>query len=330
MHTLFGLRYQDTIQSIFEKRKQRTFGLVRSSGALAAPYPYVLYSDLYEHRQFIRGVAQASFSGLLWTPEVRDASGGPEELVRRLQAVAFSPLAMVNAWYLKHPPWKQVNRAANNAGQFAAHWEQAEAQCRAVIELRMRFIPYLHAAFVRYQREGLPPFRALLMDYPDDPQLANLDDQYLMGDSVLVAPIVVASRPRGAAPVPTPATSARAVYLPPGEWHDFWTGEKHGGQRWINVTVPLERIPLFVKTGTILPLAQPTPHTDDPASWKLTAQIYGDGTTAARLFEDDGSYAPALSEVRLEWDAAAKTGKLVRSGAAGNVQYSVGEWKSIP
>jgi len=49
MHCLFGLRYQDAIQSVFEKRQTRTYGLVRSSGALAAPYPYVLYSDLYDH-----------------------------------------------------------------------------------------------------------------------------------------------------------------------------------------------------------------------------------------------------------------------------------------
>jgi alpha-D-xyloside xylohydrolase len=71
MHSLFGLRYQDTIQGIFEKRNQRTYGLVRSSHALAAPYPYVLYSDLYDHATSIRSVAHAGFSGLLWTPEVR-------------------------------------------------------------------------------------------------------------------------------------------------------------------------------------------------------------------------------------------------------------------
>jgi alpha-D-xyloside xylohydrolase len=65
MHSLFGLRYQDTIQGIFDKRQQRTYGLVRSSHALAAPYPYVLYSDLYNHREFIRALVNAGFSGLL-------------------------------------------------------------------------------------------------------------------------------------------------------------------------------------------------------------------------------------------------------------------------
>lgn len=329
MHTLFGLRYQDTIQQVFEKRRQRTYGLVRSSGALAAPYPYVLYSDLYDHRQFVHGVAQAGFSGLLWTPEVRDAGGGPDELVRRLQAVAFSPLAMINAWYLKNPPWKQVNRGENNAGRLADGWEAAEAQCRAVIEWRMRFIPYLQAAFVRYQREGLPPFRALVMDYPDDPEVHSLSDQYLMGDSLLVAPVIVGPR-RGPGPAPgvgAHGEARRSVYLPEGDWYDFWTGEKLAGKRRINVVVPLERIPLYVKAGTVLPLAVPTLHTDDPASWQLEVRVFGDGSQPARLYEDDGSFEPALPEVRLVWNARTATGLLVREGDG---RYSVKTWQQQP
>lgn len=331
MHMLFGLRYQDAIQSIFEKRQQRTFGLVRSSGALAAPYPYVLYSDLYDHRQFVHAVAQAGFSGLLWTPEVRDSSGGPAELVRRLQAVAFSPLAMINAWYLKNPPWKQVNRAANNANQFAADWEKTEAQCRAVVELRMQFIPYLHAAFVRYHQEGLPPFRALVMDYPEDRETHAIDDEYLMGDNLLVAPIIVPTGPKNR-PADAPPTmgneSRRSVYLPAGDWYNFWTGERLAGKRRVDVTVSLDRIPLFVKAGAILPLAKPTLHTDDPASWELTARVYGDGALGARLADDDGKMTPTLSEVALTWDRT--SGRVTLRSAHGNSRYSVTATELVP
>jgi alpha-D-xyloside xylohydrolase len=70
MHAIFGLKYQLTIWQQFQKRKMPTYNLVRSSGALAAPYPFVLYSDLYDHRQFVRGVVNCGFSGLLWCPEV--------------------------------------------------------------------------------------------------------------------------------------------------------------------------------------------------------------------------------------------------------------------
>src|SRR5207244_4842647 len=101
MHALFGLRYQHALLEQFNKRNRPTYGLVRSSGALAAPYPFVLYSDLYDHRQFIRGLVTSSFSGLLWCPEVRDAKT-PGDLIRRLQSVVFSPLAMINAWSIKN------------------------------------------------------------------------------------------------------------------------------------------------------------------------------------------------------------------------------------
>jgi alpha-D-xyloside xylohydrolase len=312
MHCLFGERYQDAMQGVFEKRKQRTYGLVRSSGSLAAPYPYVLYSDLYDHKEFIRGVANAGFSGLLWTPELRDGASS-EDLIRRLQSVALSPLALINAWYIKNPPWKQVNRAANNAGQFSPGWEDVEAKCRSVMELRMRLIPYIHAAFVRYHRDGLPPFRALVMDFPGDPKTWVVDDQFLIGESLLVAP-AFAGEP------------SRNVYLPEGEWFDFWSGKRIGGKQQIHLEVPLDQIPIFVKSGSLLPLAEPTLHTDDPASWRLTVHVYGEKPVATKLYEDDGSWSPALTEVQLTWDAERKSGSMARTGSG---RYEVGKWLPI-
>ena len=324
MHSLFGLQYQNTIQQAFESHRQRTYGLVRSSGALAAPSTYVLYSDLYNHAQFIHAVPQAGFCGLLWAPEVREAAN-PAELIRRLQSAVFSPLTMINAWYLKNPPWKQVNRAENNDGHFAPDADHTAALCRAMIELRMRFIPYLHAAFVRYHQEGLPPLRALVMDYPDDPAARTVDDEYLMGDSLLVAPVPV----NESAPA-TDAAVPRAVYLPAGEWQDFWTGQHYAGGQRINISVPLDRVPVYVKAGTILPLAQSTLSTEDADSWHLTALVFGDGSRPATVFEDDGAWEPQLNPVCLEWDAAAQSGRLVRTGTARADAYSVTEWKTMP
>jgi alpha-D-xyloside xylohydrolase len=288
MHCLFGERYQDTIQSVFEKRKQRTYGLVRSSGALAAPYPYALYSDLYDHREFIRGMANAGFSGLLWTPELRDARSA-EDLLRRLQSVVLSPLALINAWYIKNPPWKQLEREANNRDNLLPDWESLEAKCREVMNLRMRLIPYLHAAFVRYQREGLPPFRALVMDWPDDPATWPIDDQWMAGDSILVAPLVAGQ-------------ASRQVYLPAGDWFDFWSGKRHAGKQKVQVSPPVEQLPLFVKANTLLPLAEASGNTEDAASWRIRVRMYGDRPAPFTLYEDDGSGAPALTEVRLTAD----------------------------
>ncbi|MBZ5617176.1 MAG: glycoside hydrolase [Acidobacteriia bacterium] len=315
MHCLFGQRYQDALQSVFEKRQTRTYGLVRSSGALAAPYPYVLYSDLYDHKEFIRGLANTGFSGLLWTPELRNAAN-PEDLIRRLQSVALSPMALINAWYIKSPPWKQVERNANNADRFDPNWEELEAQCRAVMEMRMRFVPYLHAAFVRYQREGMPPYRGVVMDYHDDPQTWPVDNQFLMGESLMVAPAFAGE-------------SGRSVYLPAGDWFDFWSGRRLTGKQRIQIKPPLEQIPIFVKAGTILPLAQPTLHTDDPASWRLTVQVYGETPSAVTLYEDDGSWNPSLAEVALAWNSERRSGSLRRSGGGSGPRYEVAEWKQI-
>ena len=315
MHSLIGLRYQDTILSIFNQKKERTYGLVRSSGALASPYPFVLYSDLYTHKSFIHGVAQSGFSGLLWTPEVRHALSN-EDLIRRLQTVVFSPLAMINAWYLKNAPWKQIDRKANNEDRFADNWEKLEAQCREIIELRMKLIPYIHAAFVRYKQQGLPPFRALVLDYPSDPAVRNISNQFLVGENMLVAPVVEGE-------------SKRKIYLPEGDWYDLWTSQKHKGKTEITFDVPLEQIPVFIKSGTILPLAQPTLHTDDPDSFKLTALVFGENTIPAVLFEEDGSLDPEIKEVRLVWDNKTQKGHVVREGKSSSQQYSVINWKYI-
>lgn len=187
MHSMFGLRYQDALLEAAEKAGIDTYGLVRNSGSFAAPYPFVLYSDLYDHRTFINSVAQASFSGLLWGPEVREAAN-PEDLLLRMQTTVLSPLAMVNAWYLKHQPWKQVDRELNNAGEFMPGWEALEAKCRNLAGLREKLIPEIKEAFEVYARTGIPPFRALVIDWPDDPAVADINGQYLIGDNLMAAP----------------------------------------------------------------------------------------------------------------------------------------------
>jgi alpha-D-xyloside xylohydrolase len=315
MHCLFGLRYQDTIQSVFERRGLRTYGLVRSSGALAAPYPYVLYSDLYDHKAFIHAVAQSAFAGLLWTPEVRDAAS-PEDLVRRLQSAALSPMALINAWYIPNPPWKQVERAANKEGRFDADWEKLEQICRGVLELRMQLVPYLHAAFVEYHMTGLPPFRPLVMDWPADAETWTVDDQWIIGPGLLVAPVVAGQ-------------TSRSVYLPEGTWYDFWTGARHEGRRRIEVSPPLEQIPLFVRSGTLLPLARVTLHTDDTRSGELRVRAYGGTDAALALYEDDGAHPATTTEVALSWSAATRSGTLHRAGTARQPGYRAVAWEAI-
>ncbi len=301
MHSLFGLRYQMAIWNAFRKRGQATYNLVRSSGALATPYPFVLYSDLYNHRDYIRALVNSGFSGLLWCPEVRDAVS-EEDLIRRLQSVVFSPLAMVNGWYIKNPPWKQLNRKLNNADQLLDGWQGLEARCREIIGWRMQMAPYLQTAFQRYAEDGTPPFRALVLDAPGDRRLYTVDDQYMMGDRMMVAPLF-AGEP------------SRKVVLPEGDWHDFWTGEALNGGTELTVSGSAEKIPVYVKGGSIVPWSDVGLFAGAPETRRVTARVYGDGSMPFTL-------ACGRQTLRLSWSK----GKGIAEGSA---DYHVYAWQRI-
>lgn len=301
MHSSFGLRYQMALWDEFRRRGQKTYGLVRSSGALATPFPFVLYSDLYNHRDFIRALVNSGFSGLLWCPEVRDAVS-EEDLIRRLESVVFSPLAMVNGWYIKNPPWKQLNRKLNNADQLMEQWERLEERCREIIRWRMQLIPYLRSAFARYREDGTPPFRAVIMDAPQERALQSVDDQYMMGDRLMVAPLF-AGEP------------GRKVVLPNGIWHDFWTGEKLTGGRAFNVPATAERIPVYVKTGSLLPWALGGLHAEALEAHQITVRVYGDGALGWSLKD-------AKETLTLRWRAG-------NGVAEGSSRYTIQGWKQI-
>lgn len=274
MHSMLGKLYQETVFSAFKKNNRRTYSEVRASHALAAPLPFVLYSDLYVHKDFIRGVVNAGFSGLLWSPEVRHAVS-IEDLIRRLQSVVFSPQALVNAWYISSPPWLQFNRQKNLAGEFLDNYEEVQELCRKIFEHRMRLVPYLYSAFAKYYFEGIPPFRALVMDYPEDENTYNVDSQYMMGDSMLVVPL-------------TAEENSRKVYLPAGNWYSFWTNEKYAGSREIEITVPLETIPVFIKEGCMIPVAEPVEFITKDICFEVKIKGYGEDLKTLKLYEDDG------------------------------------------
>lgn len=323
MHSLLGVLYQSTVEKVFERDGRRTYGSVRSSGALAAPHPFALYSDLYDHRAFVRALTTSGFCGLLWTPEVRDAQN-TEDLVRRVQSTVFSSQALVNAWYIRHPPWKQTQTDLNNADTFSPDWREAQALCRFWFELRMQLVPYLHAAFVRYHDEGTPPFRALALDYPGDVQARRVDDAWLCGDSLLVAPLFLGQ-------------SEREVYLPGGDWFDWWSGERFAGGHTVRAGGGLDRIPLYVRDGAIIPLARPTLHTGDPRSRELSVRVYGNGSRARVLWNDDGSSGcletPNRAGLRLTWDEASATGVAHPFGNTafwpGEPFHTVREWQLV-
>lgn len=320
MHSLFGVLYQQTMLTPYQESGRRTWGLVRNSQALAAPLPYVLYSDSYTARAYVRGLVNEGFNGLLWTPEVRDASS-IEDLYRRLETVCFSPDAVINAWFIKNPPWDQVNRDKNNHDELMpeAEREALTTGVRQVLQLRMSFVPYLYSAFNEYRITGKPPLRALVLDWPNDPQVRQIDDQFMFGDSVLVAPMFAGQ-------------ATRSVYLPAGDWYDFWTHEKIPGGASLSVTNGVGRIPLFVKGGTLLPLAQPVESIQPDTAFAITVNVVGESPADFVLYEDDGlttAYARG-EQNQIKLHAAGEEHTVTRTGNYhGAPRYQIAGWKSF-
>ena len=281
MRQVYGLVVQHMTDSLFRARNQRTFGLVRASNAGAAPLPYVLYDDYYDHRDFINALVSSSFAGVLWTPEVR-RSATPEEWLRRMQSVCLSPLAMINAWADGTKPW--------------SYPEVADA-VRETMRLRLRLLPYLYTTFAQYHFEGTPPIRAMplvpgfRMDESEvqgqlsstaNPYAAatrrDIRDQYMVGDQLLVAPMFAGD-------------TTRQVILPAGRWYDFYTGAPVGAGEVITVKPGLERIPIFARDGAIVPmLAEDRLHAPRAGeSVALEVRYYGTAPGLFSLYDDDGA-----------------------------------------
>lgn len=272
---LYGAMAVRAIWKIFLQEDKRTWSQVRANYSHGAPVPFVLYSDLYDHRQFVRALCNAGFCGLLWSPEVRQ-SHSEEELIRRIQTVIFSPLSIINAWMVPNPPWKQFNIEKNRNNDLLMD-DSLQKKVRKLLLLRNRLVPYLYTAFFRYEKDGTPPFRPVVMDYPQDERFWENDDCYMMGDSLLVAPLMSGAGTE---------EKGRNVCLPQGRWFEFWTGDCYEGGRsyWLET----ENIPVFVKENSILPLAEETDMPGKDTVFHLEVRLYGKDPKTFCLLEDDG------------------------------------------
>ena len=319
MHQALGLLYLRTLNDMYESENRRTFQDYRSSGLFASSVPASLYSDIYGYKDYIQMISNSAFGGLLWSPEVRQ-SGSKSEFFRRLQLVLLSAHAVVDSWFLQNPPWLQYDKDKTNTGIFLADSVEMENITRKLINTRMRLLPYLYNAFARYHIEGIPPFRPLLMDFPMDSKTLNLSDQYMMGDNLLVAPLL-------------DDTGKRKVYFPAGIWYNFNTNECYEGGKEYEVAIALDEMPLFVKDGTILPLADPLQFVSETSVFDITCHVYGnpDGKQYT-LFEDDGVSYDFENKNCYNWlNLGVKKGKgyYKRQGSFNGQKYSINKWVFI-
>ncbi len=182
---------------------------------------------------------------------------------------------------------------------------QAEPILEKYLKLRYTLMPYIYSLGWFTHQTGAPFMRALFMDFPNDPRVSNMTDEYMFGPALLVAPVVE----QGA--------TTRDVYLPAGtDWFNYWTSQKvHGGQT-ITVASPIETIPLFVRAGSILPLGAPVESTHEKQPL-AKIKVYPGANAEFTLYNDDGTtYAYEKGErqiTSLQWNDA--TRKLTHEGA---------------
>jgi alpha-glucosidase len=208
-------------------------------------------------------------------------SPSPELMSRWMEAGVFFPIMRTHSevHYQPHLPW--------------LYGADALAAMHKAIDLRYRLIPCYYSFAHETFETGVPIMRPLVMEFPDDPRVANMSDEWLMGDSLLAAPIL---REGG----------KRSVYLPAGDWYAFGTNSILKGSRSIEVAAALDEIPAYVRAGTILPLGPLIQHTGELPGGPLELQVYSGKDAAFTLVEDDGETQDYLrGEVRrtvFKWD----------------------------
>lgn len=208
-----------------------------------------------------------------------------ERFLRWFQFATFLPMTRVHGYMTDTEFWR--------------YGETVERVARAYLELRYRLLPYTYALAAEVSEAGMPLIRPLVFDFPDDPKALDQVHTYMFGSTIHVAPVLAAG------------VKTWDVYLPVSEggWYDFWTGERREGGQTHSVPVALDRIPLHVRTGSILPLGPVGQSTVGLLGGALDLLVYPGQDGTASLYEDDGlSYRHergAAARTTLDWDQAA-------------------------
>ena len=190
----------------------------------------------------------------------------PELYVRWFEWGAFQPVMRSHGERMHNEVW--------------SYGKEAEAILEKYLRLRYQLMPYTYSLAYGTYQTGAPFMRALFMDFPNDPKVADIGDEYMFGPAFLVAPVTE----QGA--------TSRMVYLPSGcDWYNYWTNEHIKGGQTITAEAPIDTLPLFVRAGSIVPLGTPILSADQPQDI-ASIRVYPGADADFTLFSDDGtSYA---------------------------------------
>jgi alpha-glucosidase len=274
IHNVYGmLMSRSTYEGLLKLRpNERPFILSRASFAGGQRYSALWPGDnvsTWAHlRQSIPTLLGLGLSGF---PFVGSDIGGfadaptAELFTRWLQTGVFYPFMRTHTMFDSpdQEPW--------------SYGTEFEAINGRAIELRYQLLPYIYSAMHDASETGVPAMRPLMLEYPGDPKTYGIDDEFFFGSDLLVAPVL------------KEAATSRGVYLPAGEWYDYWTGQRYTGGKSIDIPVTLSSIPIFVRGGAFVFTQPVVQSTNEMPGNALTVIVFPGAPSERTLYEDAGN-----------------------------------------
>jgi alpha-D-xyloside xylohydrolase len=242
-------------------------------------------------RQIPAGLNYSVSGAPYWTTDIGGfVNANPDDpayrelFVRWFQFGAFCPIFRVHG------------TRTPNQNELWSYGPEAQEILTRFDRLRYRMLPYIYSLAWMTTSEGYTPMRPLVMDFRSDVRAQNTGDQFLYGPAVLVSPVT------------EPGATTRRVYLPQARWYDFWTGAAVEGGRAIEAASPLDRIPIHVRAGSILPLGPDVEYAAQKPADPIELRVYRGADASFTLYEDEGDNYDyekgAYATIPLRWDDA--------------------------
>jgi alpha-D-xyloside xylohydrolase len=280
--------------------QKRVFILSRSAFAGAQRNSITAWSgdvnsDFESFKRQIPAGLNYAVSGLpYWTTDIGGfVTGNPDDpayrelFIRWFQFGTFSPIFRVHG------------TRTNDQNELWSYGPEAQKILTNFDRLRYRLMPYIYSVAWKITSESYTPMRPLLMDFRTDQRVLNIADQFMFGPAILVNPVTE----QGA--------TTRHLYLPKTNWFDFWNGAEVSGGRMVDASAPLERIPLYVRAGSIIPMGPDVEYAAEKAADPLEIRVYRGADGDFTLYEDENdtyNYEKGVyATIPLHWDDARHT-----------------------
>jgi alpha-D-xyloside xylohydrolase len=296
MHNYYTYLYNQTVFELLRKRRGDGEAVLFARSATAGSQRFPVHwggdcdATFEAMAQMLRGGLSLGLSGFgYWSHDIGGFEGTPDPAVYK-RWIAFGLLSS--------------HSRLHGSGSYRVPWlfdEEAVDVLRTFTRLKMRLMPYLMGAARQVTEDGTPMMRAMALSFPDDPGCTHLDRQYMLGDDLLVAPVLSAA-------------GEVSYYVPAGTWTHFMTGEQVTGPRWVTERHGFGSVPLLVRPGAVIPVGA----VDDRPDYD-----YGEGVTL-RLYEipDGARVTTAISPGGREF-VTTRAGDVIRVEAAAD-----GDWQA--